>query len=158
MKKIHILLLGILLILFALPARAQFSGLNMQSYSFGNVHPTGLRGVAGSLSFELNNIGERREIRDVHAVVFKNGRAFLKGSCRDLVLERGHGSYVAAGKVKLPAGVSTLTAITSIMNFDPSQYTVNVSLVLVHEDGSRETIVRKGVPVSRFIKGENRSQ
>jgi len=156
--KLQILLLSVLLALFALPASAQFTGLTMQSYSFRDVHPTGLRGVAGALEFELNNSGERREIRDVKAVVFKKGKAFLKGTCQNLVLERGTKSYTVSGKVRLSAGVSVVSAISSVMNFDPSLYTVNVSLLLIHEDGRKESIIRKGVPVSRFIKGENLSE
>ena len=85
-------------------------------------------------------------------------KAFLKGTCQNLVLERGTKSYTVSGKVRLSAGVSVVSAISSVMNFDPSLYTVNVSLLLIHEDGRKESIIRKGVPVSRFIKGENLSE
>lgn len=156
MKNLRILLLSILLALTAIPAAAQqFSGLHMQSYAFRKVHPVGLKAIAGALEFTLNNSGERRQMKNIHAVVMKKGKPFLQGSCNDFTLERGTGKYRVAGKVKLPAGVSTFAAMAAVTTFKPDLYTVNFSLTLVHEDGSREEILRRDLPVSRFITGVN---
>ena len=56
-------------------------------------------------------------------------------------------------KRSLAEGVSVWTAIRAALSFRPSEYTVDVTLEMLHEDGTKETVKREDIPVTRFVKG-----
>ena len=154
MKRILTLLAAVLLF-GALSAHAQeFEGLNVRTYEFSGVRPSGLRAVVGTVAFELDNSGDRRELRKIRATVYKKGKPFLLAACEDLVFERGLGSYVADGKVKLARNVNLFEAVSSFLHFDPDLYVVSLSIHLTREDGTTSVVTREELPVSHFLPGE----
>lgn len=154
MKRILILL--IVLAAGAFSAAAQeFEGLTMESYEFTKIRPNGLRAVSGTIRFVMNNTGDRREVTNIKATVFKEGKAFLQGASQGLTFERGRGEYTVSGKVKLARSVNVFDAIAALLNFDPALYTVNLSARMVREDGTVETVVRENLPVTHFMPAKN---
>lgn len=150
--KRFLTLLAAVLLFGVMTARAQeFEGLDVQSYEFTSARPAGLRAVTGTVAFTLDNTGDRRELRKIRATVYKNGKAFLLAACEDLVFERGFGSYVAGGKVKLARNVNLFEAVSSFLHFNPNLYVVSLSVHLTREDGTTSVVTRDNLPVSHFL-------
>lgn len=129
----------------------QFEGLNVQRYSFVRLRPVGLRSLAGTVEFTLDNTGEARSFHNLRGVAFKDGVAFMEGWCEDVLFERGVHTYRVSGKVRLAEGISFFTAIRAALSFHPENYTLNFSVTLGHEDGREENILRRDLPVTHFL-------
>lgn len=150
MKRFLILLT--VLVAGAFSAAAQeFEGLTMESYEFTKVRAHGLRALTGTIRFVMNNTGDRREVSQIKATVYREGKAFIQGTSKGLTFERGRGQYAVSGKVKLARSVNAFEAIAALMNFDPSLYTINLSARMVREDGTVEEVVRENLPVTHFM-------
>lgn len=150
MKRILTLLVAALALSLFSASAQQFEGLSLENYSFSKVRPSGTRSMTGVLQFTMNNSGERRALSQIKVVAYRKGKAFLQGTGSDLTFERGRGDYTLHCKVKLARGVNVWEAAAALKSFDPAQYTLNVSLVMTHEDGTAEEIVRKNLPVTKF--------
>ncbi len=150
MKKVHVFLIA----LFACAALAAvehpFAGLGIEDYRITSAWPESFREVSGSVEATINNSGTRRVVRNIRANVYRNGTAFASGKCSDVTFTKGRSKYTLNGRVKLADGVSVWNAIKAAFSFNPSEYVVEVSMVMTHENGETETIVRK-VPVTRFL-------
>ena len=144
------LLIALLLPAFAASAQ-QFEGLNVKQYSFVRLRPAGLRSLAGTVEFTLDNTGETRSFRNLRGVAFKDGVPFMEGWCEDMVLEQGVHTYRVSGKVRLADGISIFKAISAALSFQPEKYSLNFSLTLTHENGREEDILRRDLPVSHFL-------
>ena len=150
MKRILILL--IVLAAGAFSAAAQeFEGLKMESYEFTKIRPNGLRAVSGTIRFVMNNTGDRREVTNIKATVYKEGKAFLQGTSESITFERGRAEYSVSGKVRLAKSVSVFDAVGALLNFEPALYTVSLSAQMAREDGTVETVVREKLPVTHFM-------
>ncbi len=128
-----------------------FDGLSVKGYSIDSAWPASFRSVRGKATIKVNNSGESRDVSGITAKVYRNGALFAEGECSDVSFAKGQASYQLTGTVTLADGVSVWQAIGAALSFRPSEYTVDVYAVMVHEDGGREQISRIGVPVTKFI-------
>ena len=128
-----------------------FDGLSVKGYSIDSAWPASFRSVRGKATIKVNNSGESRDVSGITAKVYRNGALFAEGECSDVSFAKGQASYQLTGTVTLADGVSVWQAIGAALSFRPSEYTVDVYALMVHEDGSREQISRIGVPVTKFI-------
>ncbi len=128
-----------------------FDGLSVKGYSIDSAWPASFRSVRGKATIKVDNSGESRQVIGITAKVYRNGALFAEGECSDVAFAKGLSSYQLSGTVTLADGVFVWQAIGAALSFRPSEYSVDVYAVMVHEDGGRESISRIGVPVSNFI-------
>ena len=151
MKKFFFALLAAALLPAFEAFGQQFEGLNVQQYRFVRLRPVGMRSLAGTVEFTLDNTGEARSFHNLRGVAFKNGVPFMEGWCEDVLFQRGVHTYRVSGKVKLAPGVSVFSAIRAALSFHPENYTLNFSVTLGHENGRAEDILRRDLPVAHFL-------
>jgi len=150
-KKVFAVFVSILLAVVISGREHPFAGLGIQGYRINSAWPASFRSVKGTATINVNNSGERRTVTNIIAEVYRNGKPFASGTCSDVTFVRGLSSYTLTGVVGLSPGVSVWSAIGAALSFHPSEYIVDVSADLRYEDGTSEHIVRKGIPVTRFI-------
>ncbi len=127
-----------------------FAGLGIVSYKITSAWPESFREVSGSVDVTISNTGTERIVKGIGANVYRNGAAFASGKCSDVTFVKGQKKYALEGIVKLADGVSVWDAIRAAFSFNPSEYVVEVTMTMIHENGNVETITRK-VPVTRFL-------
>lgn len=151
MKKLISIVLGaVLLMFFAAQANAQKSlGLSVNSYKITSIRPLSWRSVDGAVDLSLNSATSFR-LSGISGVVYKNGRPFVQGKADDLAVKKGSSSLTVRGNATLCNGVGLLDVLRCI-NFNPSDYSVDVYLTLTLEDGTSVPIVKKGVPLSSIL-------
>ncbi|MBQ3882965.1 MAG: hypothetical protein II730_10795 [Bacteroidales bacterium] len=154
MKRSLAILLCVILAAFAATGSEHpFAGLSIKGYSVDSVFPSGFRSVRGKATIKVDNTSEYRKVSDIKATVYRDGRPFARGTCIDVAFLKGLNTYKLSGTVSLAEGVSVWTAIRAALSFRPSEYTVDVTLEMLHEDGTKETVKREDIPVTRFVKG-----
>lgn len=151
MKKLVSIVLGAVLLMFcAAEANAQKSlGLSINSYKISSIRPQSWRSVDGAVDLSLRSATSFR-LSNISGVVYKNGRAFVQGKADDLSVTKGNSSVTVRGNATLCNGVGIMDVLRCI-NFNPSDYSIDVYLTLILEDGTSMPIVKKGVPLSSIL-------
>ena len=138
---------------FALTARAQyFYGFSVESYKITSARPTSLRSVKGSVYTRISNTADTRTMRNITATVYRQGRKFAHGTCDPVTFFNGTFGYTLNGRVNLADGVSTWDAIKAAFSFRASDYTVDYVVDIHHADGTVDHVVRKGIPLERYLR------
>ena len=147
------LLLAIAIVLFACTSvQAQhFAGLKITKYTISSIWPSSFRSIKGSVSLTVDNTGEQRTVSRIEAVAYRGDKPFVQGYCDDVTFFKGLRTYVISGEVSLCSGVSIWEAIGAALSFNAAEYTVDVHLVMTHEDGRKEVVDKIAIPVSRFV-------
>ncbi len=151
MKKILVSFVIVILAVFSANAQ-HFSGLKVEKYSFDSVYPNSLRSVSGKVTLTVSNTGEARKVKDIKAVAYRNGVPFINGTCSDVSFQRGSKAYPLTGTVSLANGITVWTVIKAALFFNASEYTVDVTCTMTHENGSTEVVRKVGVPISNYIR------
>lgn len=151
MKKIATILLSA--ILAAIPVSAQyFTGFSVKSYRISSAWPTSFRSVKGSVTATIGNTGDTRTMNGINATIYRNGKPFASGVCEDVTFAKGTASYRLNGNVVLSEGVSTWEAIGAALSFNASEYTVDFTVKIIHENGKTDNVVRKGIPITNYLR------
>ncbi len=150
MKRLYLLLAAILTCVVLSAQTSPFAGMGIVDYKITSVWPESFREVSGEVDAMISNSGTTRKVTDITANVYRNGAAFASGVCSDVTFVKGKKKYTLEGRVKLAQGVSIWTAIGAALSFSPSEYVVEVSMVMTYEDGTVQPITRK-VPLTRFL-------
>ncbi len=151
MKKMYVFLAALFACVVLGASSHPFAGLGIVDYKIKSVWPESFREVSGSVDATISNSGTKRIVKNIRASVYRNGAPFASGKCSDVTFVKGSGKYTLNGTVKLADGVSVWTALAAAFSFNPAEYVVEVTMVMTHENGETETIIRK-VPVTRFLK------
>ena len=141
-------------LIFSTTASAQhFDGLSVAgSYKINSLWPESFSAVSGSVTVKMSNSGEVRKYKDIRAVLYRNGGAFLNGTCGDIVVPKGESEILISGRASLGSGVSIFTVLGSALMTDLSAYTADVFFTDVAPDGTETLVVRQGVPVGKYLK------
>ena len=141
------------LLLFAGAASAQhFDGLAVTgSYKINSLWPESFSSIKGVVTVKMSNTGGQRLYKDVRAVLYRSGTAFLDGTCNDIVVAKGESEVVINGRASL-CGVSIFTVLGSALLTDLSAYTADLYFTDVAPDGTAVKVVRQGVPLSNYLK------
>ena len=139
--------------LLAGTASAQhFDGLAVKgSYKINSLWPESFSAITGSVTVKMSNTGEQRLYKDVRAVLYRNGSAFLDGTCNDIVVAKGDSEVMITGRASL-CGVSIFTVLGSALLTDLTAYTADLYFTDVAPDGTATPVERKGVPLSNYLK------
>lgn len=142
------------LLLFAGAASAQhFDGLAVAgTYRINSLWPESFSSVKGVVTVKMSNTGERRVYKDIRAVLYRNGTAFLNGTCNDIVVAKGESEVTITGRASLGSGVSIFSVLGSALLTDLSAYTADIYFTDVAPDGSAVKVARQGVPLSNYLK------
>ncbi len=151
MKRLYILLVAVLACVVMNAQTSPFAGLKIVNYKITSVWPESFREVRGSVDVTMDNTHTQRVASNIRANVYRNGNAFVSGICSDVTFLKGQNKYTLNGMVKLADGISVWNAIGAAFTFDPNEYIVEITMMMTHEDGRTETIVRK-VPATRFFQ------
>ena len=140
-------------LLFAGTASAQhFDGLSVTgSYKINSLWPESFSAIKGSVTVKMSNTGEQRLYKDIRAVLYRNGSAFLDGTCNDIVVAKGESEVAINGRATL-CGVSIFTVLGSALLTDLSAYTADLYFTDVAPDGTATPVARQGVPLSNYLK------
>lgn len=154
MKRILFLIYATLLMLplLSLPAYAQLAGIRIRGYTVESIRPASMHSLTGKVTVRIRNTGQARDLRNVSATLYRNGEKVATGRCSDLHFPRGDSDCTATGTIKLTGGVSVLEALRSVVARKASGYTLDIVCALIREDGSAETMVRRGIPVDNYLK------
>ncbi len=143
MKKLCLFLVAVLACGILNAQTSPFAGLGIVDYSIRSAWPESFREVSGSVEVTMNNTGTKRVVTDISASVYRSGSPFVSGICSDVTFLKGTNKYILNGRVKLADGVSVWAAIGAAFSFNPKDYIVEISMVMTHENGKTEKIVRK---------------
>lgn len=151
MKKLILLVSALLLA--AITANAQFfEGFSVESYKITRVWPTSFRSVRGDVKTVVSNTGDERTLSGLTATVYRNGVPFAYGRGDDETVWVGRHQYLLKGYAKLAENVTTWQAIKAALAFKADEYTLDFNLTITHANGKVDYVVRKGVPLSNYLK------
>lgn len=151
MKKLILLISAFLACV--LTAHAQFfEGFSVESYKITRVWPTSFRSVRGDVKTVVSNTGNERTLSGLTATAYRNGVPFAYGRGDDETVWVGRHQYLLKGYAKLAENVTTWQAIKAALAFKAEEYTLDFNLTITHPDGKVDYVVRKGVPLSDYLK------
>lgn len=143
---------AVLLLAFQIPSAAQLSMVSPgNSYKITKILPTSFSSLRGAGTVNVTNSGQTFRMTRIRGTIYKNDKAFLQGTASDVLVKSGTSTLSIDGLASLCEGFSLWSVIKSL-SFDLSQYKVDLSTVLVFEDGSTHLSAVTGVPVDKILK------
>lgn len=151
-KILLIAAIALLLGTIQFDAQAQMSKLRCRGFDIKSVVPTGFRSVRATIELELVNRGEPFDMEDVEVVVYREGKPYVTGDCP--VIEVDKGSYTAkvVGNFHLADGVSLLSALRNLVNVKLEDYSADVSLKALGDNGKEQSFQLDGFSVAKMAK------
>ena len=144
------------LLLAALPASAQMSKLRFRDFEVKSVLPTGLRTVRATVELDMANRGKAMELTDVDLTIYRNGKAYVTGTCPSIPVEAGASVVKAVGTFRLAEGVSLFSVLRTMLNINLKEYSADVSLTALGDDGKEQDFMLKGFSVSKLAKSRRK--
>ena len=136
------------------PARAQLSRLHFRNYRITSVVPTGFRSVRGAVEVTLSNDTTAFTMSDIQGIVYRNGRPFVEGVCNDTYVPRGTITVRPTGTVRLCDSVSLWTVLRCMVDFNPDEYSGDISMLITDAKGHQRTYAKKEVPVGKLLNNK----
>ncbi len=136
------------------PARAQLSRLKFLNYKITSIVPSGFRSVRGAVEVTLTNDTTAFTMSDIQGLVYRNGKPFVHGVCNDTHVARGTVTVRPAGTVQLCDSVSIWTVMRCMIDFDPDEYSGDLSMVITDAKGHQRTYTKEGVPVGKLLNNK----
>ena len=149
-------LLLVAILLAVLPASAQMSMLRFRNFEVKSVMPTGLRTVRATVELELVNPGKEMEMTDVSVNIYRNGKLYVTGTCPSIPVDAGDSVVKAVGTFRLAEGVSLFSVLRTMLNINLKEYSADVSLTALGDDGKEQDFMLKGFSVSKLAKSRRK--
>ena len=149
-KRIITVLLALLMAISSLAGPKQKNALS--HIKFGKCRivslvPTGLRSVRVGVEMETKNDTTAFTLQDVKMDFFRKGTPFVEGVCEEVVVPKGTSTVRLSGDFELADEVTLWSAVTSLRNADPSEFTVNVDLNVIPDKGRKIAWSQKDISV-----------
>ena len=141
-------------LLWAQPARAQLSRLHFRNYRITSIVPSGFRSVRGAVEVTLTNDTTAFTMTNIQGIVYRNGRPFVEGVCNDTYVPRGTITVRPTGSVRICDSVSLWTVLRCMVDFDPDEYTGDLSMLITDAKGNQRTYAKEGVPVGKLLNNK----
>lgn len=127
------------------------SDLHFGSYKITGIYPKSFRSVDGSASIACTNSGKTFKMSNIYGMVYKNGRAFVRGYAQPLTVPAGSSSLNISGNAALCDEI-TLWDVLACIAFKAEEYTVDVSMTISTDNGqSFHEYSRKGMSVAAIL-------
>jgi len=151
MKKIASILL--LILLTALSAQGQINKVWFKRYEVKSVVPTGFRSIRATVELDLKNRGDQAlDVQDVHIVIYRQGKPYVKGTCPSFHIAKGYSKPTAVGTFELCKGVHIWSVLKVLMNLKYEEFSADLTMYAVNEKGEKEPFVSKGYSAQKLIK------
>ncbi len=150
--RVIILAMIALLLGSGVEASAQMSKLRCRGFDVKSVVPTGFRSVRATVELELVNRGEPFDMENVKVTVYRTGKPYVTGECP--VIEVDKGSYTAkvVGNFHLADGVSLWSVLRNLLNVKLEEYSADVSLTALGDNGKEQSFQLDGFSVAKMAK------
>ena len=148
------LLLALLLFTGVLPAHAQLSRLRFRNYKITSIVPSGFRAVRGAVEVTLTNDTTAFTMSDIQGIVYHEGRPFVQGVCNDTHVAHGNVTVRPAGTVSLCDSVSLWNVLRCMVDFNPDEYSGDLTMVITDAKGNRRICTKKGIPVGKLLNNK----
>ena len=157
LKQKHLLLVLLAaLVLVSTPAQAQLSRLKFGKYKITSVVPASFRSVKGSAEVAVTNDTTSFLMKDISGVIYRNGEPFVKGTSSDIRVLHGASVISATGHVSLCDGVSVWNVIRCMVDFNPEEFTGNLTMTVIDAKGNRRLVKKEGLSVAEVLKNRKR--
>ena len=126
---------AVMLVLMAVPARAQLSRLHFGGYSITSLRPQSFSSVTGSVKVTVTNDTTSFVMKNISGKVYKLGTPLVQGNAADVFVPHGLSEVGVQGEASLCEGVGFLTILSCLFGFNINDYTADVSMTVVDEQG-----------------------
>lgn len=109
--------------------------------------PTGLRSVRIGVEMETKNDTSAFTLQDVKMDIFRKGAPFVEGVCEEVIVPKGTSTVRLTGDFELAEEVTLWSAVTTLKNADPSDYTANVDLNVIPDKGRKVAWSQKDINI-----------
>lgn len=151
MKRFFLILLSaILLLTVENSASAQLSRLHFGDHKINRIALKSLRAVTGEAQVVCTNDTLAFTMSNICGTVYKQGRAFVRGTAEPVTVARGEGLVVVDGEASLCQGI-TFWDVLGCIAFKASDYTIDVSMTIVYENGKFRHFAKQGMSVAALL-------
>lgn len=151
MKRILYVLTIAVLSLVATPAKAQLSRLHFGGYSITSLRPQSFSSVAGSVKVTVTNDTTSFVMKNISGKVYKLGTPLVQGNAADVFVPHGLSEVGVQGEASLCEGVGFLTILSCLFGFNINDYTADVSMTVVDEQGHTRHFSENGMSVAAIL-------
>lgn len=158
MKKTrHILIFLAMAIVLSLSSGCnRFKDIKMTGVKLESIRPAGLKSIHGAVLVGIDNPTMSFTVNDIEGKVHRKGSPFCSFAADGItVAAKCDDWYRMNGTVMLDPSVSILSLPGLANNFNPDDYTVDLSMRIKLKNGPGARINRKGIPARWFMKGFN---
>ena len=154
LRRLTLLLAMLVTLLGGQPARAQLSRLHFRNYRITSIVPSSFRSVRGSVEVTLTNDTTAFTMSDIQGLVYRNGKPFVQGVCNDTHVGRGTVTVRPTGTVRLCDSVSLWTVLRCMVDFNPDEYSGDISMLITDTKGNQRTYAKESVPVGKLLNNK----
>ena len=155
MRNWFFLVLAALFLLLpaGLSAQGRLEKVWFKKYEVKSVRPTSFRSLRATVELQMKNRGDQAlTIKDVQIIIYRNGQPYVEGTCPPFQVPVSYSNPEAAGTFRLCDGVSLWTVLRILLNINYAEFSADVSLTAVDEDGVEEHFFHQGYAAEKLIK------
>ena len=142
-----------LLLPAGLSAQGRLEKVWFKKYEVKSVRPTSFRSLRATVELQMKNRGDQAlTIKDVQIIIYRNGQPYVEGTCPPFQVPVSYSNPEAAGTFRLCDGVSLWTVLRILLNINYAEFSADVSLTAVDEDGVEEHFFHQGYAADKLIK------
>lgn len=126
--------------------------IKIVDYSVKSIRPQGLRAITGVVEVKFVNNGRRDvDVREVKGTLYtSDNKIFATAICENILIAKGSSTVPVSGKVSLGDGVGIIDLLQR-MNFDPKDYTVDISISTANRRGKISRFEKKKIPLTAIL-------
>lgn len=151
MKRFLAIVLAVLMSVGTMDA-VSLRKIKIVDYSVKSIRPQGLRAINGVIEFKFVNSGRRDvDVREVKGTLYtSDNKVFAIGVCENVLIAKGASTVPVTGVATLGDGVSILELLKRL-NFDPKDYTVDISISTANRRGKISRFEKKKIPLTAIL-------
>ena len=150
--KLYVAIVSVMMLLMmAIPAQAQLSNLHFGGYSITSIRPHSFSSVGGSVKVTVRNDTTAFVMQDINGKIYKLGTPMVQGHAADVSVPRGLSEVSVQGEASLCEGISIWTILRCLIGFDINDYTADVSMTVIDEEGHSRTFFESGMSVAAIL-------
>lgn len=156
MKKMrHILIFLAMACMLCLSSGCnKFKDIKVTGAKLESIRPAGLKSVHGTVLVGIDNPTMSFTIKDIEGKVRRKGSPFCSFAADGItVAKKCDDWYRMNGTVMLDPSVSVISILSLVNNFNPDDYTVDLSMRVKLKNGPAARINKKDIPARWFLKG-----
>lgn len=132
----------------------KFKDIKVTGAKLESIRPAGLKSVHGTVLVGIDNPTMSFTIKDIEGKVRRKGSPFCSFAADGItVAKKCDDWYRMNGTVMLDPSVSVISILSLVNNFNPDDYTVDLSMRVKLKNGPAARINKKDIPARWFLKG-----